>query len=104
MNIDKLRDRFPNEKECHILFESIIRQNGRKCPDCGDLSSCQLNGASVRTGVYDCYRCKRQFTVITKTPMHKYKTTSMEMVAGHVRRKKTTKTIKTNDKIVVVQT
>ena len=37
------------------------------------LRSCQLNGKSVRTGVYECYQCKRQFTITTKTPMHSTK-------------------------------
>ena len=73
MNIDKLRDRFPNEKTCRSYFESIIWQNGRQCPHCGGLKSCQLNGDSVRTGVYECYQCKRQFTITTKTPMHSTK-------------------------------
>ena len=42
-------------------------------PHCGYKKSCQFNGASLRPGVYECYRCKRQFTVTTKTPMHSTK-------------------------------
>ena len=73
MNIDKLKDRFPNEKSCRKFLESIIWRNARQCPHCGFQKSCQLNGASLRFGVYECYRCKRQFTVTTKTPMHSTK-------------------------------
>lgn len=53
MKFDKLRDRFSNEKTCRNFFESIIWQNGRQCPHCGSLRSCQLNEASVRAGVYE---------------------------------------------------
>ena len=73
MNIDQLRDRFPDETECRKFFESIIWQNGRRCPHCGYDRSCKLRGASSRSGLYECYRCKRQFTVTTKTPMHSTK-------------------------------
>lgn len=73
MNLDRLRDRFPNEKTCRKFFESIIWQKGRRCPHCGHDKSCELRGASSRQGLYECYRCTRQFTVTTKTPMHSTK-------------------------------
>ena len=73
MNIDQLRDRFPNETECRKFFESIIWQKGRRCPHCGYDGSCKLRGASSRPGLYECYHCKRQFTVTTKTPLHSTK-------------------------------
>ncbi len=70
MNIDQLRDRFPNDKACRDFFESIIWRNGRCCPHCGYTKSCQLRGANLPSGTYECYGCKRQFRVTTKTPMH----------------------------------
>ena len=73
MNIDQLRDGFPDEKACRTFFESIIWQKGRHCPHCGHDRSCRLQGAKSRPGLYECYRCKRQFTVTTKTPLHSTK-------------------------------
>lgn len=73
MNIDQLRDRFPNENACRTFFESIIWQKGRRCPHCGHDRSCKLQSAKSRPGLYECYHCKRQFTVTTKTPMHSTK-------------------------------
>ena len=73
MDIDQLRDRFPNENGCRKFFESIIWQKGRRCPHCGYDRSCKLRGASSRPGLYECYHCRRQFTVTTKTPMHSTK-------------------------------
>ena len=73
MNIDKLKKQFNDENSCRYFFESVIWVDGRKCPH----SQCDkyylLKGASVRCGTYECARCKRQFTVTTKTPMHSTK-------------------------------
>ena len=73
MNIDKLREKFPNEDACRYFFESIIWQKGRICPHCQFQRSYHISGASARLGLYECARCKRQFTVTTKTPMHSTK-------------------------------
>lgn len=73
MNLDQLRDRFPNETASRKFFESIIWRAGRRCPHCGHMRSCKLRGSSVRCGTYECYHCKRQFRVTTKTPMHSTK-------------------------------
>jgi len=73
MNIDQLRKRFPDEDTCRLFFESILWKNGRSCPHCYSLKSYRLSGKSVRNGVYECGRCKRQFTITVKTPMHSTK-------------------------------
>ena len=73
MNIDHLRKKFSNETVCRQFFESVIWKDGRRCPHCGHAKSCRLHGAHLRAGVYECYRCKRQFTVTTKTPLHSTK-------------------------------
>ena len=73
MNIDKLKKQFPNEGSCRQYFESVIWANGRQCPHCQCEKSYLLKGASVRPGTYECARCKRQFTITTKTPMHSTK-------------------------------
>ena len=73
MDIDQLRARFPDENACREFFESVIWQNGRHCPHCDFQRSYLLSGRSSRAGLYECGRCKRQFTVTTKTPMHSTK-------------------------------
>ena len=70
MNIDKLKKQFNDENSCRHFFESVIWVDGRTCPHCQCNKSYLLKGASVRCGTYECARCKRQFTVTTKTPMH----------------------------------
>ena len=73
MNIDQLRKQFSDEDACRSFFESVLWKHGRNCPHCYCLKSYRLSGASVRSGVYECSRCKRQFTITTKTPMHSTK-------------------------------
>jgi transposase-like protein len=73
MNTDQLRERFPDEKACRAFFESIIWHNGRFCPHCGFQRTYPISGETTRTGLYECGRCKGQFTVTTKTPMHSTK-------------------------------
>ncbi len=73
MNLDQLKSRFPDENACRNFFETIIWQNGRCCPHCDCETSYFLSGPSSRPGLYECGRCKRQFTVTTRTPMHSTK-------------------------------
>ena len=73
MNIDQLRKRFSNEEACRSFFESVLWKHGPRCPHCYNLKSYRLSGPSVRKGLYECSRCKRQFTITTKTPMHSTK-------------------------------
>ena len=73
MNIDQFRKRFADESACRHFFESILWRHGRYCPHCFCSKSYALSGRSVRTGLYECSQCKRQFTVTTKTPMHSTK-------------------------------
>lgn len=73
MNIDELKKQIPNETSCRKFLEQLIWPEGRFCPHCQNAHSYKLNGDSCRTGLYECARCKRQFTVTTKTPMHSTK-------------------------------
>ena len=73
MNIDQLRQRFPNEQACRSFFESVMWQKGRYCPHCHAEKSWLLKGSSARVGLYQCSQCGRQFTVTTKMPMHSTK-------------------------------
>jgi transposase-like protein len=71
MNIDQLKEQFPDENACREIFEQLMWPNGRFCPHCGSRKSYKLT--SARSGLFECARCKRQFTVTTKTPMHSTK-------------------------------
>jgi transposase-like protein len=73
MDIDALRERFPDEYACRRFFENIFWKDGRFCPHCFSLKSYHLKGASVRPGLYECAQCKRQFTVTSHTPLHSTK-------------------------------
>ncbi len=73
MNIRKLREQFPNEAACRKFIESIIWRNGRICANCQCSRSWPLKGKTSRPGLYECGKCKCQFTVTTRTPMHSTK-------------------------------
>lgn len=73
MNIDELREQIPDETSCRQFFEKLIWPQGRLCPHCQCTRSYALRGLSSRPGLYECGRCKRQFTVTTRTPMHSTK-------------------------------
>jgi len=73
MNTDQLRERFPDEETCRHFFESTLWKHGRRCPHCDCEKTYHLCGETSRPGLYECGRCKSQFTVTTKTPMHSTK-------------------------------
>ena len=73
MDIDKLRKIFPNENCCRYFFETIRWPDGRICPHCGHNVSYVIKGTENRPERYECKKCKRQFTVTTKTPLHSTK-------------------------------
>lgn len=73
MNIDKLRQNFPNEDACRRFFETVLWHTARRCPHCQCPKSYPLKGDCVRPGLYECAECKRQFTVTCHTPMHSTK-------------------------------
>ena len=73
MHIDQLIEQIQDENVCRKFFEKLIWPTGRICPHCGCRKSYEINGRSTRDGLYECSRCKRQFTLTTKTPMHSTK-------------------------------
>ena len=73
MNIRKLREQFPNEAACRKFIENIIWRNGRICPNCQHEKTWPIKGKTSRPGLYECGKCKRQFSVTTRTPMHSTK-------------------------------
>jgi hypothetical protein len=73
INVDKFKKQFSDENSCRHFFGSAIWADGRKCPHCQRSKAYLLKGASARAGTYECARCKRQFRVTAKTPMHSTK-------------------------------
>lgn len=70
MNIERLRQHFPDEASCRGFFETIIWPNGPICPHCQSGSVWRITGSSARSGLLECASCRRQFTVTTATPFH----------------------------------
>jgi len=73
MDLDELRQLFPDEISCRLFFEAMIWSSGRACPHCGSIRSWAIQGQSARDGLFECGGCGLQFTVTTKTPMHSTK-------------------------------
>ena len=70
MNLNQLREQFPNEATCRKFFENIRWPSGRICPHCGHGKSWVIEAAANRQKRYECSHCTRQFTVTTKTALH----------------------------------
>ena len=47
MNLDQLRECFPDEATCREFLESVIWANGPRCPHCGHDKSFSLQGKST---------------------------------------------------------
>jgi len=73
MNVEQLRDIFPDEASCRAFFESVIWPEGPVCPHCHGRKVWRLASATVRPGLLECGTCHRQFTVTTRTPFHSTK-------------------------------
>jgi transposase-like protein len=73
MNIDQLRNWFPDETACRQFFETARWPNGRICPHCGHHVSYVIHASHRKSPCYQCKSCKRQFTVTTKTVLHSTK-------------------------------
>lgn len=70
MNVEQLRQRFPNEDSCREFFEAVIWPDGPVCPHCQGRKAWRLSGAKSRPGLLECAECYRQFTVTVGTPFH----------------------------------
>jgi transposase-like protein len=73
MNIDQLRNWFPDETACRQFFENARWPKGRICPHCGHHVSYVIHASHRKSPCYQCKLCKRQFTVTTKTVLHSTK-------------------------------
>lgn len=73
MNMDQLRQQFPDEATCRQFFEAVRWPTGRLCPHCGFDASYKITDNHQYHGRYECKRCKRHFTVTTKSALHSTK-------------------------------
>ncbi len=63
-----------NETQARELLERIRWNGNPTCPHCGVVGeSTKLNGKAHRAGLYQCNACREQYTVTTKTIMHRSK-------------------------------
>lgn len=53
------------------ILEDTLWPRGPVCPHCGTVGAWAINGADTRPGLYKCktYKCRRQFTVTSGTPL-----------------------------------
>lgn len=73
MNIDQLNEQFSNERICRNFFEAARWPAGRICPHCSFKVSYRIRINGPHPDRYECKRCKRHFTVTTKTVLHSTK-------------------------------
>jgi len=73
MNIDQLNTQFKNETICRYFFEAARWPGGRICPHCSFNISYRIKVSRSYKDRYECKRCKRHFTVTTKTALHSTK-------------------------------
>ena len=73
MDLRTFQEQFSNESVCRQFIEAIRWPNGRICPHCGHTTSCIIRAKDRRPQRYFCQRCRRQFTVTTKTALHSTK-------------------------------
>jgi transposase-like protein len=58
-----LSPEFHNEEAAFKHFESIVWPNGPCCPHCGGVERLiRLKSKSVRAGLWECCKCRKQFT------------------------------------------
>ena len=70
LTIVELMDLFPTEEAARAWFESVIWPDGRHCPKCGSLRTCEASHAKMP---YWCTDCRSYFSVKTGTAMQSSK-------------------------------
>lgn len=73
MDIDQLNTQFKNDTICRLFFEAARWPSGRICPHCFFNISYKIKVSGSYKDRYECKRCKRHFTVTTKTALHSTK-------------------------------
>jgi len=67
-SLEEFRRRVPDEETARQLLEALVWPYRRFCPRCRRTDTRAVPGA--RAGLYECRRCRRQFTATTRTPLH----------------------------------
>ena len=70
LTVVQLMDLFPDEATATAWFESVIWPDGRHCPKCGGLRTCEASHAKMP---YWCTDCRSYFSVKTGTAMQRSK-------------------------------
>ena len=70
ISLIELQDMFPDEATATEWFESVIWPDGRHCPKCGSVNTCE---ASHKYMPYWCSDCRGYFSVKTETAMQRSK-------------------------------
>lgn len=73
MDLRTFQSQFSDESICRKFIEAIRWPAGRICPHCQHNSSTVIRANGTRPLRYQCTRCRRQFTVTTKTALHSTK-------------------------------
>ena len=58
------------EDQAREWLEAQRWPDGPVCPHCKSKEVTKLKGRSVRPGFHQCRKCRKQFTITTKTPLH----------------------------------
>ena len=70
LTVVELMDMFPTEEAATVWFESIIWPDGRHCPKCGSVRTCEASHAKMP---YWCSDCRSYFSIKTGTAMQRSK-------------------------------
>jgi transposase-like protein len=70
---DILAPRFIDPVAARKHLEALRWPNGAECPHCGLIDATKLEGKKHREGVYQCNKCREQFTVTVGTLFEKSK-------------------------------
>ena len=66
MDLMQLMERFHSDEKCRKVLEELRWPNGTACPRCGG----SRHAHDTVRGVYDCYACGYQFSVLAGTIFH----------------------------------
>ena len=64
---------FQNEEAAREHLEAVRWPQGAECPHCGLIDATALKGSKHRAGLYQCNKCRQQFTVTVGTVFERSK-------------------------------
>ncbi len=69
MNLTELTEM--NEEQARDFLEAVRWPNGPVCPHCGNTKAYKIEGEKTPAGTYKCSACRKKFTVMVDTVMHR---------------------------------